>query len=72
MDNQVSEEISILRGVRQGNPISPKLFTATTQKVFNNSQLEEKGMNIHAEKLSNLRFADDVALATENVKDMEH
>ena len=29
MDNQASEKISMLRGVRQGDPISPKLFTAT-------------------------------------------
>ena len=29
MDNQVSEKIPILRGVRQGDPISPTLFTAT-------------------------------------------
>ena len=36
MDSQVSEEISILRGVRQGDPVSPKLFTPTIQ-VFNNA-----------------------------------
>ena len=40
--------------------------------MFKNAQLEEKGINIDGEKLSNLRFADDVALATEDVKDMEH
>ena len=34
MDSQVPEEIPILRGVRQGDPISPKLFTATIQEVF--------------------------------------
>ena len=72
IDSQVSEEITILRGVRQGDPISPKLFTATIQKVFKNSQLEEKGINIDGEKLSNLRFADVVALTTEDVRDMEH
>ena len=31
MDNQASEEIPLLKGMRQGNPISPKLFTATIQ-----------------------------------------
>ena len=45
MDNQASEEIPILRGVRQGDPISPKLFTATIQEVFKDAQLEDKGMN---------------------------
>ena len=35
LDNQVSEEIPILRGVRQGDPISPQIFTATIQEVFN-------------------------------------
>ena len=33
-NNEVSEEIPILGGVRQGDPISPKLFTATVQEVF--------------------------------------
>ena len=72
MDSEVSEEIPILRGMRQGDPISPKLFTATLQEVFKNAQLEEKGINIDGEKLPNLRFADDVALATEDVRDLEH
>ena len=40
--------------------------------MFKNAQLEEKGINIDGEKLSNLRFADDVALTTEDVKGMEH
>ena len=72
MDSEVSEEIPVLRGLRQGDPISPKLFTATIQNLFKNAQLEEKGINIDGEKLSNLRFADDVALTTEDVRDMEH
>ena len=71
MDSQVSEEIPKLRAVRQGDPISPKFFTATIQKVFKNAQLAEKGIHIDGEKLSNLRFADDVALPTEDVRDVE-
>ena len=58
--------------MRQGDPISPKLFTATIQEVFINAQLEEKGINTDGEKLSNLRFADDVAPTTEDLEDMEH
>ena len=34
MDNQVSDEIPIRRGMRQGGPISNKLFTITIQGVF--------------------------------------
>ena len=37
MDNLVSEEIPILRGVRQGDPTSPKLFKATIQEVLKNA-----------------------------------
>ena len=58
--------------MRQGDPISPKLFTATIQGVFKNAQPDEKGINIDGEQLSNLRFADDVALTTDDVKEMEH
>ena len=47
MDNQVSEEIPILRSVRQADPISPKLFTATIQVVFENTRLEEKGIHVY-------------------------
>ena len=58
--------------MRQGAPISPKLLTATVQKVFKNAQLGEKGINIDGENLPDLTFADDAALITEDVKDMEH
>ena len=34
MDNQVSEEIPILRGLRQGDPILLKLFTAAIREVL--------------------------------------
>ena len=41
------------------NPL--KLFIATIQEAFKNTQLEKKRINIDGEKLSDLRFADDLA-----------
>ena len=47
-----------------GDPISLKLFPVTIQEVCK--------INIDGEKLLDLRFTDDVALTTEDAKDMEH
>ena len=70
IDNQVSEEFEIQRGVRQGDPISPKLFTMVIEQVFKEADLKH-GINIDGEYLRDLRFADDVALCTETEEEME-
>ena len=67
LDNHVSEPIAIGRGVRQGDPISLKLFTAVIEEIFKKADLD-KGINIDGERLQNLRFADDVALVTKTTK----
>ena len=41
------------------------------EEIFKQLNLQEKGMNIDGERLTDLRFADDVALITTSVKDME-
>ena len=69
LDNHVSEPFAIERGVRQGDPISPKLFTAVIEEIFKKADLD-KGINIDGERLQNLRFADDVALVTKTTKEM--
>ncbi|GFN89053.1 endonuclease-reverse transcriptase [Plakobranchus ocellatus] len=70
IDNLESEPFPIHRGVRQGDPISPKLFTAAIEMIFRNADLEH-GLNVDGETLTNLRFADDVALVKEKVENME-
>lgn len=50
------------RGVRQGDPLSPSLFSAVLEEVFRNINLNDFGISIDGETLSNLRFADDIAL----------
>ena len=66
----VSEPFAIGKGVRQGDSISPKLFTAVIEEIFKKADLD-KGINIDGERLQNLRFADDVALVTKTTKEME-
>lgn len=71
IENDVSEIINIERGVRQGDTISPKVFTTAMEEIFRKLDLEERGININGERLTDFRFADDVALTTTSVKEME-
>lgn len=60
----------IERGVRQGDPISPSLFTAVLEEVFRNLNIDNLGLNIDGEILTNLRFADDIALFASSSDEM--
>ena len=63
------EKIRIKRGVRQGDTISPKIFTAALESIFRRLAWDNKGEKIDGEFLSNLRFADDIFLCTETTSD---
>ena len=70
LDKLVSDEFPIHRGVRQGDPLSPKLFTALMEEVCKKADISE-GVNVNGENLTNLRFTNDVALFNEITKQME-
>ena len=67
LDKIVSDELPINRGVRQGDPLSSKLFIAVMEKVFKKTDISE-GINVEGENLTNLRSADDAALLKEKNK----
>ena len=70
--NGLSKPIHINRGVRQGDTISHKIFTgAIEEEVFKRLNLEKNGANANGKYLTDLKFADDVALTTPSIKDME-
>ena len=50
LDKLVSTEFPIHRGVRQGDPLSPKLFTAVMEEVFKKADISE-GVNVDGEIL---------------------
>ena len=67
-----SDKIKLQRGVRQGDNISPQLFTAYLQDaIINKINWEDKGINIDGEHLSHLIFADDIVLVAKCPEELE-
>ncbi|GBP88546.1 Retrovirus-related Pol polyprotein from type-2 retrotransposable element R2DM; Endonuclease [Eumeta japonica] len=61
----MGEEFPIEKGVRQGDPVSSKLFSAALEMIFRNLDWNKNGLNINDENLNHLRFADDLILFAE-------
>lgn len=64
-----TNKFPIGRGVRQGDTLSPKLFTALLELMCKRVNWDRKGINIDGEYLNHLRFADDIVLIADNAKD---
>ncbi|CAK1584434.1 unnamed protein product [Parnassius mnemosyne] len=70
VQNQSTKPIQLQRGVRQGDVISPKLFTAALEDVFKLLDWKGYGININGEYITHLRFADDIVLMAESLEDL--
>ncbi len=66
-----SRKILISKGVRQGNTISPKLFTAWLEGILKKLEWNDFGFKIDGEYLNNLRFADDIVLLSNSGEDLD-
>ena len=66
-----TNEIKIAKGVRQGDTISPKLFTASLESIFRKTDWEGKGIRIDGEDLNHLRFADDIVITTGTPEELQ-
>ena len=66
------EKFNIMKGVRQGDPLSPKLFSAILEDVCRRCDWPETaGINVDGERLSVLRFADDLVLICSTPDDLQ-
>ncbi|KAE9419809.1 hypothetical protein Angca_004190, partial [Angiostrongylus cantonensis] len=63
--------VDVKRGVRQGDTISPKLFTATLHNVMRILEWDNMGVKIDGRQLHHLRFADDIVLITPDISQAE-
>ena len=61
------------KGVKQGDPISPKLFTACLESVIRklNWKQVQKGIKTGDDTIYNLRFADDSAIFGNSLKELK-
>ncbi|KAE9414179.1 hypothetical protein Angca_006087, partial [Angiostrongylus cantonensis] len=63
--------VDVKRGVRQGDTISPKLFTATLQNVMQTLEWDNMGVKTDGRQIHHLRFADDIVLITPDISQAE-
>jgi hypothetical protein len=64
--------IRIERGVRQGDPISPKIFIAVLESIISKLNWTKLGIPINGKHLHHLRFADDIVLFSERFSELEY
>ena len=69
---KLSGKTKIMKGVHQGDRLSPEMFTVVVEEIFKRMNIEY-GININGVRLSNLRFANDIIFFSESeekLKDM--
>ncbi|KAK6749714.1 hypothetical protein RB195_001990 [Necator americanus] len=63
--------IDVKRGVRQGDTISPKIFTTTLENAMRKLEWDDMGAKVDGQQLHHLRFADDIVLTTPSISQAE-
>ncbi|GFR72204.1 retrovirus-related Pol polyprotein from type-1 retrotransposable element R2 [Elysia marginata] len=67
----LSDEVDIKKGVRQGCVLSPSLFNLYTEYIF--PEIDDvPGLKVNGENINNLRYADDTVLLAESENDLQN
>jgi hypothetical protein len=71
MENHISPEFKVKKGVRQGCILSPTLFNLYTECIMRRiTDRFEGGINIGGRQITNLRYADDTTLLAGNIESL--
>ncbi|GFS03109.1 retrovirus-related Pol polyprotein from type-2 retrotransposable element R2DM [Elysia marginata] len=70
-NNANCEPFNIEKGVRQGCLLSPHLFNLYTEQIMRQADIDDMGINIGGRDITNLRYADDTALLSDNLTSMK-
>ena len=68
MDGEVSREVDVERGVRQGCVISPILFNLYSEFVIKEAMENVDGIKFNGINITDLRYADDAVLVADKRK----
>ena len=68
LQEESTKPIQLQKGVRQGDVISPKLFTNALEDLFKLLEWDGLGININGEYITHLRFADDIVIMAESLE----
>ncbi|KAJ0178761.1 hypothetical protein K1T71_005536 [Dendrolimus kikuchii] len=60
------------RGVRQGDPLSPKIFKAILENIISKLDWRKLGLYIQGAFLSHLTFADDIVILSEKSSQLQY
>lgn len=71
VEDRLTDEINIRRGVRQGCVLSPLLFNVYSEELFAEAFEElSEGISINGEHINNIRYADDTILLADTLEGM--
>lgn len=69
---EISEEMEIRRGVRQGCILSPLLFNAYSEEIIQEALVNETvGIKVNGVLINNIRYADDTVIIADKLEDLQ-
>ena len=71
-DDEVSRDVKVERGVRQGCVISPLLFNLYSEFMIKDAMENEEGIKFNGINITDIRYADDAVLVADKRKKMQN